>query len=95
MKALILVKIASLETRQAYRLLKNLDSVIESYVIYGRYDVALILQAKNLESIRQIIFSEIQPIAGVMDILPCIMAEDETPPVETGIHSSTIERVTT
>ncbi len=76
MKALVLVKVTSLQSREAYRLLMDVNAVVESYLLYGRYDLALVLQVKNLQEIRQIIFSHIQPIPGVMDILPCIIADD-------------------
>ncbi|MFZ5821670.1 MAG: Lrp/AsnC ligand binding domain-containing protein [Chloroflexota bacterium] len=95
MKALVLIKITSLGTREAYRLLKELDSVVESYLVYGRYDAALILQAGDLEGIRQVIFSDIQPIPGVIDILPCIIAEGEAAPVENGLRSQAMRQTAT
>jgi DNA-binding Lrp family transcriptional regulator len=79
MKAIVLIKFTSLENREAYRLLKNLKSVIETYIIYGRYDAVAIIQATNLEEIRRIIFAEIQPIPGVVETMPCLIAEDEIP----------------
>lgn len=78
MKALILVKFASLETRDAYRQLKNLEPVIESYMVYGRFDAVAIIQAENLDGIRRIIFSDIQPIPGVIETMPCLIVEDES-----------------
>lgn len=77
MKALVLIKFTSLETRDAYRLLKSLKPVVESYVLYGRYDAAAVIQANNLEEIRHIILSDIQPIPGVIDTLPCLIVEDD------------------
>lgn len=77
MKALILVKFTSLETRDAYRQLKGLKAVTASFMVYGRFDAVAIIQAKNLEEIRHILFSEIQPIPGVIETLPCIIVEDE------------------
>jgi DNA-binding Lrp family transcriptional regulator len=79
MKAIVLIKFTSLENREAYRLLKSLKSVIESYIVYGRYDAVAIIQATNLEEIRSIIFAEIQPIPGVVETMPCLIAEDEIP----------------
>ena len=77
MKALVLIKFLSLETREAYRLLKDLKPVIASCMMYGRFDAVLIIQASNLEEIRHIILSEIQTISGVVETLPCIIVEDE------------------
>ena len=80
MKSLVLIKFTSLETREAYRLLKGLKPVIASYMMYGRFDAVLIIQAANLEEIRHIILSEIQTISGVVETLPCIIVEDESLP---------------
>lgn len=77
MNALILVKFSSLETRDAYRHLKSLKPVTDSFMVYGRFDAVAIVQAGNLEEIRRIILSEIQPIPGVIETLPCIIVEDE------------------
>ena len=80
MKALVLIKFISLETRDAYLRLKSLASVIELHLLYGRYDAAAMIQATNLEEIRQIILSEIQRIPGVIETLPCIVQEDDALP---------------
>jgi DNA-binding Lrp family transcriptional regulator len=77
MKALILVKFSSLETRDAYHQLKNLKRVSESYMVYGRYDAVVFIQAEDLEEIRRIILSDIHPIPGVIETLPCIIVEDD------------------
>jgi DNA-binding Lrp family transcriptional regulator len=83
MKAIVLIKFTSLENREAYRHLKCLKSVIETYIVYGRYDAVAIIQANNLEEIRRIIFAEIQRIPGVVETMPCLIAEDE---ISTPIH---------
>jgi DNA-binding Lrp family transcriptional regulator len=76
MKAIVLVKFTSLETRDAYRHLKCLESVVDSYMVYGRYDAVAFIQAKNLEEIRKILFSDIQPIPGVIETMPCLIVEE-------------------
>lgn len=78
MKAIVLVKFTSLETRDGYRHLKHLDPVIESYMVYGRYDAVAIIQGNTLEAIRHTILSEIQPIPGVIETMPCLILEDES-----------------
>jgi len=77
MKAIVLIKLASLETRDSYQILKRLKPVTESYMVYGRYDVVVFIQAGSLEEIRSIILSEIQPIPGVIEILPSLIVEDQ------------------
>jgi len=78
MKAIVLVKFTSLETRDGYRHLKRLAPVIESFMVYGRYDAVAIIQADSLEGIRHIILSEIQSIPGVIETMPCLILEDES-----------------
>lgn len=87
MKALILIKFASLESRDAYYQLCRLDAVVDSFMVYGRYDAVLVLQGKDLEEIQDTIFSEIQPVPGVIEILPCIIVEhDATSRAEQKLH---------
>ena len=83
MKALILVKFASLESRDAYYRLRHLRAVTDSYMLYGRYDAVLILHGKDLDEVHDTILTEIQPVPGVIEILPCIIVEhDVSTPVE-------------
>jgi nitrate reductase NapAB chaperone NapD len=79
MKALILIKFASLESRDAYSQLCHLESVVDSFMVYGRYDAVLILQGKDLEEVHDTILSEIQPVPGVIEIMPCIIVEHDHP----------------
>lgn len=79
MRALILVKFASLATRDAYRHLRETPTVLDSSMVYGRYDAYAFIQGENLETIRHIILSEIQTIPGVVETLPCILVEEEAP----------------
>jgi DNA-binding Lrp family transcriptional regulator len=87
MKALVLIKFASTESREAYHQISHLKAVTDSYMVYGRYDAALTLQGKDLEEIHDIILSEIQPVTGVMEILPCIVVETEIPAFNQKIQS--------
>ena len=77
MKALILVKFASLEGRDAYDRLGHLKAVTDAHLLYGRYDAVLTLHGKDLEEVHDIILREIQPVPGVIEILPCIVVEHE------------------
>jgi DNA-binding Lrp family transcriptional regulator len=77
MKALILVKFASLEGRDAYSHLCRLKAVSDPYLLYGRYDAVLTLYGRDLEEVHDIILKEIQPVPGVIEILPCIIVEHD------------------
>ena len=77
MKALILVKFASLEGRDAYSHLCRLKAVSDPYLLYGRYDAVLTLHGRDLEEVHDIILKEFQPVPGVIEILPCIIVEHD------------------
>lgn len=77
MKALILVKFTSLETRSGYRRLKSLPAAVDSFMLYGRYDVVVTVQAQTLEDIRRILLSDIQSIPGVIETMPCLIVEND------------------
>jgi DNA-binding Lrp family transcriptional regulator len=77
MKALILIKFASLESGDAFSQLCHQKSVIDSFMVYGRYDAVLILQGENLQEIHDTILSKIQPVPGVIEILPCIIVDHD------------------
>lgn len=79
MNALILIKLASLESRDAYHQLSCLKAVTDSFRVYGRYDAVLILHGQHLEEIHDLIMKEIQPVPGVIEILPCIIVDHHTP----------------
>lgn len=91
MKAIVLVKFSSLETRDGYRQLKRLKSVIESYMVYGRFDAVAFIQADALEGIRHIILSDIQSIPGVIETMPCLILEDEKQ-AEIKQHPQTVQQ---
>ena len=80
MKALILIKFASLESRDAYYQLCRLKAVTDSHMMYGRYDAVLILQGRDLAEVHDIILTQIQPVSGVIEILPCIIVEHDSDP---------------
>jgi len=79
MKALVLIKFAALESRDAYCQLCRLKPVTESHMVYGRYDAALMVQGKDIEDIHDILLSDVQPVPGVIEILPCIVVENDAP----------------
>ena len=46
-------------------------------MVYGRFDAVAMIQANTLEEVRHILLSEIQPIPGVIETMPCLILEDE------------------
>jgi DNA-binding Lrp family transcriptional regulator len=76
MKAFVLVKFISLEARDAYRMLVNLASVVESYTVFGRFDAVVMIQAENLDEIRHILLVEVQNIPGVVETMHLLIADN-------------------
>lgn len=78
MKAVVLLKITSLDIQETYRKLKELKPVTGSCMMFGRYDALAVLQADGIDEIRHILVSQIQPLPGVIETLPCIIVDDES-----------------
>ena len=79
MKAIVLLKLTSPEMQAAFAHLKRIAAVTEAYAVYGRYDAVAMIQAANLEEIRRILLSEVHCIPGVIEILPCVIVENDYP----------------
>ncbi len=78
MKAIVLLKITSGKVGEVCNILKQLNIVLESCMPFGRYDAAAVIQAESLEETWQIITSQIKPIAGVIEIFPCLLGDDRS-----------------
>ncbi len=79
MKAIVLLKITSGEAREASNRLKQLKPALAACMLFGRYDAFAVIQGESLEEIRQVILSEIQPISGVIETVPCLIVEETSP----------------
>ncbi len=62
MKSIVLLKIRSGQVNEVHNRLRQLQTVLECCMSYGRYDEAAIIQAETLEELWQIIASQIKPI---------------------------------
>lgn len=81
MKAVVLLKIASIDVQETCRLLRELPAVSSACQVFGRYDALALVQADDLEQMRAILVKQIQPLPGVLETLPCLIV-DETCRVE-------------
>jgi DNA-binding Lrp family transcriptional regulator len=75
MKSIVLFKIRSGQANEVHNRLGQLQTVLECYTSFGRYDEAAIIQAENLEELWQIITCQIRSICGGVDVFPCLIEE--------------------
>ena len=72
MKAYILIHIRTGEIRQVVRHLHQVEGVVEANMTFGPYDAVAVVEAEDVQSIGDIMASQIQPIPGVLDTLTCL-----------------------
>lgn len=77
MKAFVLIKIRTGEVDLVLRDLFRIQSVTEAYMTFGPHDAIASLEAENLKEIGQIVYSEIQPIPGVLQTLTLLAIENK------------------
>jgi anthranilate phosphoribosyltransferase len=65
--ALVLVKMASGKERQVLEKLRAVDGVTHITAVFGRWDLVLDVEAKDLDEISWIITSRIRRIPGIRD----------------------------
>lgn len=76
MKAYILINIRIGEVRQAVRQLRQVEGVIEAYMIFGPYDAVAVMEADDINSLGNILATAIQPIPGVLETLTCLCVDN-------------------
>jgi DNA-binding Lrp family transcriptional regulator len=77
MKALILIKMATGETRAALRDLRRLRTVTESHMTFGPFDAIATVDVNDLSHLGRVVAEEIQTIPGVVSTLTCVLVEAE------------------
>ena len=75
MKAYVLVNIRTGTVKEVVKNLNRLENVVEAHMTFGPYDAVAVIEANEVAEIGTIIFSEIQPIPGVLDTLTCLAVD--------------------
>ena len=75
MRAYVLIDIRTGDIRQVVGHLKRLDGVVEASMTFGPHDAVAIIDAPSVEAVGEIIYSQIQPIPGVLETLTCLAIE--------------------
>ena len=75
MKAYVLIEIHTGAVKEVVKNLSRLERVIEAHMTFGPYDAVAVIEAGDIAEIGSIIYSEIQPIPGVLDTLTCLAVD--------------------
>lgn len=71
-KAYILIEAAVGKTRDVVSTLKGLEGVISVDPVTGPYDVIMVVEAKDLNAIGELVTNKIHPIPGVTRTVTCL-----------------------
>ena len=77
MKAFVLIKIRTGEVELVLRDLCRIPAVIDAYMTLGPYDAIAIVEADNLKQVGEVVYSEIQPVPGVLQTLTLLSIESQ------------------
>ena len=75
MKAYVLVNIRTGAVKEVVKNLLRLDNIVEAHMTFGPYDAVAVIEAEDLSKVGSIIYSEIQPIPGVLETLTCLAVD--------------------
>lgn len=75
MKAYVLVNIRTGAVREVVKSLTRLENIVEANMTFGPYDAVAVIEADDLAKVGSIIYSEIQPIPGVLETLTCLAVD--------------------
>ena len=71
-KAYILIEAAVGKTRDVVSTLRGLEGVVSVDPVTGPYDVIMVVEAKDLNAIGELVTSKIHPIPGVTRTVTCL-----------------------
>ena len=63
----VLIKTATAAEREVYRILKEIDEVVEVHSLFGEFDLIVKIQAENFNKLGQVVVDKIRTIEGVDD----------------------------
>ncbi|MBT3389637.1 MAG: Lrp/AsnC ligand binding domain-containing protein [Chloroflexi bacterium] len=77
MKAYVLISVRTGDLHAVVRHLRSVDGVVEASMTFGPYDAVATVEAESVESIGKILYSQIQPIPGILETLTCLAVNME------------------
>ena len=75
MKAYVLINIRAGAVKEVVKNLSRLEQVVEAHITFGPYDAVALIEAEDIAKIGTVIYSEIQPIPGVLETLTCLAVD--------------------
>ncbi len=63
----VLIKTAPAAEREVYRILKDIDEVVEVHSLFGEFDLITKIHADNFNKLGQVVVDKIRSIEGVED----------------------------
>jgi len=71
-KAFVLIETAVGKTKEVVASLSQLEGVKSVDTVTGPYDVIVIIEAKNLNEIGELVTGKIHPVAGISRTVTCL-----------------------
>ena len=78
MKSIVLLKLKVDKAKEINEALKQLKAILESCMLFGRYDAAVMIQGESLEELWQIVSCQLKTIPGVIEAFPCLLEGDNS-----------------
>jgi DNA-binding Lrp family transcriptional regulator len=72
MKAYVLISVRTGEIKDVVRQLKKIEAVKDANMTFGPYDAVAIIETADIDSLGQVLATEVQPIPGVQETLTCL-----------------------
>ena len=74
-KAVILINTEVGKEEETLDALKNIPQVKEAYIVYGIYDLVVVIEAKALDEIRDIVVNRIRRIPTVKETITMVVVK--------------------
>jgi DNA-binding Lrp family transcriptional regulator len=75
MKAYILIDIRTGDVREVVKNLRRVDGVVEANMTFGPYDAVAVMEAPDVESLGNMLASQVQPIPGILETMTCLAVD--------------------
>jgi len=75
-RAFVLINVESGTEEEVVKELRAIESVEESYLSYGVYDIIAKIKAENMDKLKDLVTRKIRNLSGVRSTLTLILTED-------------------
>ncbi len=71
-KAFVLIETAVGKTKEVYNALKKIEGVKSIDVVTGPYDIVVVIESDDLNTIGNLVTTKMHPIAGITRTVTCL-----------------------